>query len=224
MLRQPVMYCKESWFNKMIEMWNSKRNEVGFYPPHGWPLSTSIFIIAFLTVMIILSTGYIRIIQKKFSHCGSNKTNKMRPHEAFQSIQKNSVKIKSQLFDTDSSTIIVDNSANCIIWNDKSGFDPESYISLANDFKSGITSATGEGVPVGIGTLVIGWYDDNYKFHNFSLPNAYHVPQSPVNILGLSYFSKIMGDYQIGGTRINYSGKDSVFTWDHSKYNRTFMH
>ena len=223
MLRQPMMYCKESWFNKMIEMWNIKRNELGLYPPPGWPLSVSMFLIASLTVIIIISTGYARILQKKFSYCGNNKKN-IRNHEVFQSIQRNGAKIKSQLFDTDSSTIIVDNSANCIIWNNKSGFDPDSYISLANDLKSGITSATGEGVPVGIGTLVIGWYDDDHKFHNFRLQNAYHVPQSPVNILGLSAFSKIIGDYRIGGTRINSSGKDSVFTWDHGKYTRTFVH
>ena len=46
LLRQPVMYCKAMWFNKMIEIWDLKRNEVGSYPPHGWPLSMLMFIIA----------------------------------------------------------------------------------------------------------------------------------------------------------------------------------
>jgi len=50
------------------------------------------------------------------------------------------------------------------------------------------------------------------------------VPDSPVNILGLSCFSKIMGDYKSKGTRINSSGQDSIFTWDHGKYKRTFVH
>ena len=51
---------------------------------------------------------------------------------------------------------------------------------------AGIMSATGEAIPVGFGTLGIGWYDDDLKYHTFRLPNAYHAPESPVNILGLN--------------------------------------
>ena len=45
-----------------------------------------------------------------------------------------------------------------------------------------------------------------------------------MNILGLSSFSKIVGDYNTGGTRINLSGKDSIFTWDHGQFSRMFSH
>ena len=108
---------------------------------------------------------------------------------AFQSIQKNSSSIKSQIFDTDSNTIIVYNSANCILWNDISDFDSNTYVPIGNKMNAGITSATGQAAPVGIGTLEIGWFDDDRKYHAFKLPNVYHVPNSPVNILGLSSFS-----------------------------------
>ena len=45
-----------------------------------------------------------------------------------------------------------------------------------------------------------------------------------MNILGISAFSKIIGDYESKGTRINSSGQDSVLTWDHGRYQITFQH
>ena len=98
----------------------------------------------------------------------------------------------------------------------------DTYISLVGNNNIGITTATGMSVSVGIGTLQIGWYDDEQEYHNFVIPNVYHVPESPVNILGLSTLSQFLGDYQDGGTRINSSGKDSIFTWDHGNFQRTF--
>ena len=113
---------------------------------------------------------------------------------------------------------------NCIIWNEKSAFLKDSYISLIGNLESGIATATGMSIPVGIGMLEIGWYDDAREFHNFLIPNMHHVPELPVNILGLSTFFKFLQDYQKGGTRINSSGKDSIFTRDNGKFSRTFLH
>ena len=60
--------------------------------------------------------------------------------------------------------------------------------------------------------------------NQFTLKEVFHIPDSPVNILGISTFSKIIGDYESKGTRIILSGQDSVLTWDHGKYQRTFQH
>ena len=198
--------------NRIIVNWNLQRDKIGTFPPSGWPLSLVITINAVLTATIVILSGYIRILKTK-----TMQSNCFKVHQAlttvFQSIKKNVSNIKSQMFDTDSNTIIVDNSANCILWNKISDFNANTYIPIGNKMNAGITSATGQAVPVGIGTLEIGWYDDDRQYYAFKLPNVYHVPNSPVNILGLSSFSKIVGDYNAGGTRIYSSGEDSVFTW-----------
>ena len=223
LLRQPMMYVNESYATRIINYWNIERDNVGMYPPTGWPLSCAVFLIACITTMIIVSTGYVMILKRKMKSVKS-RSDKNVMQNVFQTIRKNGAKMNSHLFDTDSNTIIVDNSANCILWNQKSDFIKDTYISLQGASTTGITSATGQGVPIGVGTLEVGWYDDSKNYHKYQLSNVYHVPTSPVNILGLSMFSKILGDYHAGGTRINSSGKDSIFTWDHGKFSRTFTH
>ena len=209
--------------NRIIVNWNFQRDKIGIFPPTGWPLSLVITTIAVLTATIVILSDYIRILKTK-----TRQSNRLKEHHAlitvFQSIKKNASNVKSRMFDTDSNMIIIDISANCILWNDISDSDTNTYIPIENKLNAGITSATGQAVPVGIGTLENGWYDDDRRYHAFKLPNVYHVPNSPVNILGLSSFSKIVGDYNAGGTRINYSRKDSVFTWDHGQFSRTFTH
>ena len=128
------------------------------------------------------------------------------------------------LFDGDSDTIIVDNSANCIVWRHKRNFDSETYVKLDKKTTCGVSSAVGKGSPIGDGDLHIGWSDDTGKYHKFRIPQVLHIPDSPVNILGLSAFSKAIGDYQQKGSRINSSGQDSIFSWDNGKYQKTFSH
>ena len=70
----------------------------------------------------------------------------------------------------------------------------------------------------------MGWYDDNSAYHNYVLKGVFHIPDSPVNILGITSFSKIIGDCQNKVTRIKSSGQDSIFTWDNDRFTRTFVH
>ena len=77
---------------------------------------------------------------------------------------------------------------------------------------------------VGIGDLNIGWYDDNGKYHSFVLKDVFHIPSSPVNVLGLSAFSKSIGAYDTKGTRIDSSGQESIFSWDNKTYHRSISH
>ena len=203
--------------SKFIKNWKDLRNDVGNIPPGGWPLRMVMLIVASFTILLTVWQGYKRIVKVS----AFQKANK----KVFQSQQKgNGAKLRSEVFDGDSDTIIVDNSANCIIWRQKKNFDSKSYVLLSPKEACGVSSAVGEGKPVGIGTLNIGWNDDSGKFHKFAIPRVFHIPDSPVNILGVSAFSKAIGDFDSKGTRINSSGQDSVFSWDNQKFQRTFTH
>ena len=69
----------------------------------------------------------------------------------------------------------------------------------------GVTFAVRNCSPVSIRELNVGWWDKSGHYQNFFIPNIFHIPDSPDNILGLSTFSKDIGDFQIKGTRINLS-------------------
>ena len=112
----------------------------------------------------------------------------------------------SLIFYSDSEVIILDNLANCIIWNDKKSFVPETYRLLNLEDTPTFDTVVGPSNAVGIGDLSISWKADNSKNHHFVVNNVYHIPDSPVNILGLSAFSKCIGDHESKGTRINSSG------------------
>ena len=60
--------------------------------------------------------------------------------------------------------------------------------------------------------------------HDFVLTEVLNIPSSPVNVLGLSAFSKIIGDHDTKGTSVDLSGSDSIFTWDSKKYRHSFTH
>ena len=130
----------------------STKTKLGIYPPPGWPLSVVLLIMAIITMIIILISGYVKILKL---HKRQHKYRK-QPHALttdLQLLRKNGANIKSQVFDTDSSTIIVDNLANYILWNNISGFDASTYEALGNKLNAGITFALGQAVPVGLGTL-----------------------------------------------------------------------
>ena len=120
--------------------------------------------------------------------------------------------------------MVIDNSANYIIWRDKEDFEPDSYQEFSPEEVQGISTACAEGFPKGIGTLRVGWYNDNDKYHHFTLAGALHIPSSLVNILGISAFSRIIGDYEDRGTRIGSSGQESIFSWHCGKFRRSFPH
>ena len=164
--------------------------------------------------LIIVIQGYKNIIKIYWK----NKRNRL----VLQTSKNLTVSESTHKFDSDSDVIIVDNSANCIVWKDKKSFVHESYRKLDKATSPSFDTAAGVGNAVGIGDLEISWKDDDGKNHQFKLHNVYHIPDYPVNILGLSAFSKCIGDYETRGTRINSSGKDSIFTWNNGKYKRTF--
>ena len=204
---------------KCIKMWNEIRQSIGQYPPDGWPLRILMLMMAIVAVIGTIWQAHQRIRSKL-------KMNNMKnEQQVFQSQKvQNGAILRSEVFDGDSDTIIVDNAANCIIWRHKKNFDKENYVRLGTTNAVGVASAVGSGVPIGVGNLNIGWRDDAGQYHKFLLKNVLHIPDSPVNILGLSAFSKAIGDYDTKGTRINSSGSESIFTWENEKYSKSFTH
>ena len=161
--------------------------------------------------------GYKRILKAKRKF-------KPKPPAEVYSTSNNISEMQSEVFDADSDTIVVDNSANCIIWRHKHNFIPSTYRTLDPLKSPDICTASGQGSPMAIGDLNIGWYDDFGTYHNFVLKDTYHIPTSSVNVLGISAFSKSIGDYDTKGTRINSSGQESIFSWNNNAFQRSFSH
>ena len=218
-LSQTQYRSKTSISYKLIQYWNKCRHVMGSHPPHGWPLQCMMFLIAFGSMFATVSYGYKCILQKKAA------INNVKEKQVFQSQHaRNDAKLRSEVFDEDSDTIIVDNSANCIIWRHKKNVVPESYVAIKSDEACGVSSAVGNGQPKGVSDLNIGWKDDDGKFHSFVKPKVFHIPKSPVNILGVSAFLKAIGDFDRKGTRINSSGQDSIFSWNNGQFYKMFTH
>jgi len=125
-------------------------------------------------------------------------------------------------FDTDSTTFIMDNSANCHICHERSLFIGEIKPLPNNNHHLHVRTASGSTAPKGYGTVQIHIRDDNGHKHRISLHDTFYFPDSPVNILGVTAYAKQLDDDE--GTYILTKAKHSVFVWDHSKHCRTFHH
>ena len=226
-LRRKLKSYRTSVLTNILTFWNKKRENVGAFPPHGWPLQIFLALFASGTIFCLLFTGYLRILQQVWSTWRSTKNEaKLDKRLAcvFETVSDEAIKLKSELFDTDSETCIMDNSANCIIWRSKSAFIRSTYVELDPSKFYGITTAIGTGNPVGVGDIKVGWYDDNNIYHNFILKDAFHIPNSAVNVIGISELSKNVGDFKEKGTRIDSSGSDSILRWNNKKFVRSFIH
>ena len=216
LLRLPGKDSKDSYANRAINWWNEMRMNNGVLPPPCWPTNVFFLIFMMLVMIYTIAKGYSRILQMK---------NYKKPNPLILKTSNDTIEDdRCHSFDSDLDMIIVDNAANCIVWKDKKLFVPGTYKLLKENESPVSDTAAGAGNAIAIGDLSISWKDDNSQIHQFILKNTFHIPDSPVNILGISAFSKCIGDYEEKGTRINSSGQDSIFTWDNGKYTRTFSH
>ena len=152
-LRQPIPDRQNSYANNIIRKWKILRQHVGYFPPHGWPLTLSYFMFGLLLTIMSIVVGYKRILKAKRKF-------KPKPPAEVYSTSNNISEMQSEVFDADSDTIVVDNSANCIIWRHKHNFIPSTYRTLDPSKSPDICTASGQGSPMAIGDLNIGWYDD----------------------------------------------------------------
>ena len=142
----------------MICKWNQYRHKIGSFPPPGWPLHIILTIIAIIVTIIIILHGYKNIIQyikEKRKKVNIKKTVKCLQTDDKEKVEclqtdDNIKPVENISFDTDSDRFVVDNSANCIIWKNKTDFVPTTYIKT-NNASVGITTAVGTALPLGIG-------------------------------------------------------------------------
>ena len=127
---------------------------------------------------------------------------------------------KTAYFDTDSGTVICDNSANTHICNDKRMFTELRPLSATNSIVATIGGKNS--VPDSIGTVKWSWKDDNGHQHTHFLQNVLYFPNSPVNILSVTEFANALNDDE--GTGIDTKRTKSRFYWDKGQYERTFLH
>ena len=156
MLSRPYLKYENSIPYKLITTWNEIRSQIGTFPPDGWPLRFTMALIAALTILATLWQGYKAILKTSKTHDQAINPNAFKSQNDLYGVN-----LQSEVFDGDSDTIIVNNSANCIIWKHKQNFIQNSYVEIEPKTTYGVTSAVGSRSPVGIGDLRIGWNDND---------------------------------------------------------------
>ena len=183
--------CTENDFmNTVISKWKQIRTDIGTYPLHGWPMTCLLTIMAIVATIGICIYGYKNnFFSKSAANCKKSKNSQINA-SVYQFMRNESLESRAESFDADLSTMIVVNLANCIIWRDKRNFVPGTYVKSGLSMGPRIATAVGCGSPIGIGHLHIGWKDDLGTYWEYVIKGVYHVPDSPVNILGISAFLK----------------------------------
>ena len=122
-------------------------------------------------------------------------------------------------FDTDSTHIVCDNSANVHICNDKSMFignmrtTDQHYVATIAGQKSAAAA---------MGTVRWKWKDDDGKVHSYDIHDVLYFPTSPVNILSITGFADQLKDDE--GTGIDTKRLKSRLYWDQGRFERTIYH
>ena len=122
-------------------------------------------------------------------------------------------------WDTDSSSMVCNNSANVHICNNRSMFIGE----LQSVSNHKVATIGGKGhQPSGIGTVRWTWRDDERKLHEYHIENVLYFPQSPINILSVTAFAKQLNDTE--GTGIDTKQLYSRFYWDSNQFSLRIQH
>ncbi len=129
-------------------------------------------------------------------------------------------------FDSDGLPFVIDNSATCIICNDRSQF-----VGHLRAEKSSIETTNGSASAEFVGTISQTLNTDNGEELQYHIPGAIYDPNSPFNILGIPFLGCFLGRNDSptptsddDGTYVQSSAKKSRLVWDHGKYERNFIH
>ena len=122
-------------------------------------------------------------------------------------------------FDSDSGSVVCDNSANVHICNDRNMFVGE--ISSLNDMKVATIGGHGHQAS-GMGTVKWKWFYDNGATHEFLIEDVLFFPESPINILSVTSFARQLDDKT--GTGIMTLQSESILFWQDRKFSRTLHH
>jgi hypothetical protein len=124
------------------------------------------------------------------------------------------------LFDTDSSSVVCNNSANRHVCNDRRMFTELRDTPMTNTVVATIGGKTS--IPTGIGTVKWTWKDDSGQEHTHHLTDVLYFPTSPVNILSITALADQLNDDN--GTGIDTRRRTSRLYWDNNRYEKTFLH
>jgi hypothetical protein len=129
-------------------------------------------------------------------------------------------------FDTDRIPFVIDNSATCLICNDRSQF-----VGNLRAQESSVETSHGTACSNYVCTIQICLTADEGMTMEYHIPGAIYAPDSPFNILGIPFFGSFLGQdntpYPTQDNNGNYiisSALCSHFIWDHGKHERHFCH
>ena len=136
LLRRPMIVVHDSYALWIMKTWKSKRENIGYFPPFGWPMKIAYVAVTIFSIIVAIKIGYDRILQCKHQQ----KSNQLKTSYSTSTATSD---MRSEVFDANSDTIVVDNSANCIIWRHKRNFVQSTYTKLDPSLRPNISTATG---------------------------------------------------------------------------------
>ena len=122
-------------------------------------------------------------------------------------------------WDTDSSSMVCDNSANVHICNDRRMFVGD--LSPVSNHKVATIGGKGH-QPSGIRTACWSWRDDKGKLHEYHVEDILYFPQSPINTLSVTTFAKQLKDTE--GTGIDTKQLYSRIYWNFNQHLLLIQH
>ncbi len=121
---------------------------------------------------------------------------------------------------------MINNSATCIIYNDRSQFVENLRAQV-----SSVETSHGTACSNYVGTIRIKLTTDEGTTIQYHIPGAIYAPDSPFNILGIPFFRSFLGQDNMpyptqddNGTYIISSASHSPFIWDHGQHEHHFCH
>ena len=133
--------------------------------------------------------------------------------------------VPSVNFDTDGVTFIIDNSATCILSNDRSLF-----VGPLKPADTCVQTTSGFSSPQFVGTIRLRFVTDKGQTVSYDIDDAIYDPDSGFNILGIPPFSAYMakklgiGKEHDDETWIKLGATESHFQWEGGKHSRHFTH
>ena len=119
-------------------------------------------------------------------------------------------------FDSDSTTVVYDNSANVHICKDTRHY--VGKIALVSTQKIATIGGRGH-APAGVGTVCWILSDDSVAKHRYLVENVLYFLQSLINILSVTEFARQFNDNE--GTGVDTQQISSKFYLDNYKYSHT---
>ena len=131
----------------------------------------------------------------------------------------------SHSFDSDGIPFVIDNSATCIIYNDRSQFVGPLRVQ-----QTSVETTHGTANSSYAGTIAIRLTTDEGEMFEYHVPNAIYDPNSPFNILGIPFLGDYFGAKDTiptrddDGTYVHSSASKTTLVWDHGQHSRDFTH